>query len=247
MAKRKLSKTERRKQSLLRQVRRMESKHFWWEGDIRQEIKNLSPQKAVHFTTETLYKKALSVDTETGEIITGLERRAQERSKAARKSAETRKRKKEKQQEPITPVMPDIVEPEDFEYDATEEIIENFGELLDFLDRPLPGDRQTMSGKSVPSPDKVGNYADSVKRFIRQIFEEERRKDSKALAERIYNASEEIDELIGVVEYSMYMESIRIAGNQLIKIIRGSEHLSHEDRELSEDIANEASVWGDDM
>jgi hypothetical protein len=41
----------------------------------------------------------------------------------------------------------------------------------------------------------------------------------------------------------MYKESLRIAGNQLIKIIRGTATLSDQDRRASENMANEE--WTD--
>lgn len=244
MAKKRLTKTAKRIESLLRQVRRMESRHYWWEGDIRAEIKNLSPQKARFFTTETLYKKAMGVDVETGEVLTGIEARKRERQRTAQKAAETRKRKKEEEQrrELEQPEEPEQQKPEE-PHDITEDVIYNFGELLDFFARPLPDDGQTKNGKTVPKFDTLDRYGVTVKTYIRRIFDEERAKDPGALAKRIYENSDAIDELIGVIEYSMYKESLRIAGNQLIKIIRGTATLSDQDRKESENIANEE--WND--
>ena len=244
MAKKRPTKTAKRIESLLRQVRRMESRNYWWEGDIRQEIKNLSPQKARFFTTETLYKKAMGVDVETGEVLTGTEARKRERQRTAQKAAETRKRKKEEEQrreleQPEEPEQQKSEEP----YDITEDVIYNFGELLDFFARPLPEDGRTQDGKSVPKFDTLYRYGVTVKTYVRRIFDEEREKDPGALAKRIYDNSDAIDELIGVIEYSMYKESLRIAGNQLIKIIRGTATLSDQDRKESENIANEE--WND--
>lgn len=251
MAKKKhVTKTAKRIESLLRQVRRMESRNYWWDEDIRQEIKNLSPQKARFFTTETLYKKAKGVDVETGEILTGTEARKRERQRTAQKAAETRKRKK---QEEAFKNLPDITEPEEPEqekpkepeeaYDITEDVLSNFQVLLDFFARPLPEDGKTKDGKTVPKFDTLGRYGANVKTYIKRIFDEEREKDPGALAKRIYDNADLIDELIGVIEYSMYNESLRIAGNQLIKIIRGAATLSDQDRRESENIANEE--WTD--
>lgn len=251
MAKKKhVTKTAKRIESLLRQVRRMESRNYWWEGDIRQEIKNLSPQKARFFTTETLYKKAMGVDVETGEVLTGTEARKRERQRTAQKAAETRKRKK---QEEAFKNLPEITEPEEPEqqkpaepeepYDITQDVVENFRELLDFFARPLPEDGKTKDGKTVPKFDTLDRYGVTIKTYIRQIFDEARAQDEGALAKRIYDNSDIIDELIGVIEYSMYKESLRIAGNQLIKIIRGTATLSDQDRRASENMANEE--WTD--
>ena len=249
MARKRPTKTSKRIESLLRQVRRMESRHYWWTSDIRQEIKNLSPQKARFFNTETLYKKAMGLDVETGEVLTGTEARKRERQRTAQKAAETRKRKKEEEQRREIE-QPEITEPEEPEqqkpeepYDITEDVIYNFGELLDFFARPLPEDGRTQDGKTVPKFDTLDRYGVTVKTYIKRIFDEERTKDEGALAKRIYENSDAIDELIGVIEYSMYKESLRIAGNQLIKIIRGTATLSDQDRKESENIANED--WND--
>ena len=176
MAKKKhVTKTAKRIESLLRQVRRMESRNYWWEGDIRQEIKNLSPQKARFFTTETLYKKAMGVDVETGEVLTGTEARKRERQRTAQKAAETRKRKK---QEEAFKNLPEITEPEEPEqqkpvepeepYDITLDVVENFRELLDFFARPLPEDGKTKDGKTVPKFDTLDRYGVTIKTYIRR-------------------------------------------------------------------------------
>lgn len=242
MAKKKPTKTAKRKQNLLRQVRRMEnSGKYWFEFDIKSEIKNLSPQKAVWYTTDKLFEKAKGVDVETGEVLSGTEVRKLERSRKAKKAAQTRRRKKES--EISIPVLPEIEEPEqepeEEPYDITQEVIGNFRELLDFFARPLPDQGTALDGKTVPKYDTLGRYGVSVKTYIERIFEEERRKDEGALANRLYDNSDKIDELIGVIEYAMYKENVRIAGNQLIKIIRGTATLSDKDRKESENIANE--------
>lgn len=252
MSRKRPTKTAKRIESLLRQVRRMESRNYWWDEDIRQEIKNLSPQKARFFTTETLYKKAKGVDVETGEILTGTEARRRERQRRAQKAAETRKRNKDQRTrykpihippaEPEEPEQEKPTEPEEA-YDITEDVLSNFQVLLDFFARPLPEDGKTKDGKTVPKFDTLGRYGANVKTYIKRIFDEEREKDPGALAKRIYDNADLIDELIGVIEYSMYNESLRIAGNHLIKIIRGTATLSDQDRRESENIANEE--WND--
>jgi hypothetical protein len=58
------------------------------KGNISK--KTLKKLKAL--TPDTLYKKARWIDTETGEILTGKERRKEERHERAQKAAETRKK-----------------------------------------------------------------------------------------------------------------------------------------------------------
>lgn len=230
MAKKKLTITQRRKETLLRQVRRMEQKGYDFATDIRQEIKNLSPQKARFFNTETLYKKAEWLDRETGELIPALQKRAEQRKETARKAAETRHRKKQRQPEP---------------YDVTEDVLENFEKLVRFFDSPKSAQIKTLAGKMVPKPFKVALYENAVINYIQDVFNQERAKDPTALANRLYKASSQIDELVGVIDYSGYMEYIRLAANELIAIIRGTATLSMEDRERSEEIAND-EAWEDE-
>ena len=238
MAKKKLSITERRKETLLRQVRRMEKGGLVFNFDVRQEIHGLSPQKARFYTADTLYKKAVWVNTETGELIPAQQIREERRKESARKAAETRRRKREekkrREQEQSRGEMPDI----------SEDILSRMDALIRFFDRSVPDSGTTLAGKKAPKPDATGNYAASVKNYIREIFYEERSKNPVELAARLYDHAEEIDDLIGVIEYSMYMEAVRVSGNALIAIIRGTEHLSMEDRQRSEELAN--TVWDDE-
>ena len=240
MARKRPTKTAKKIESLLRQVRRMESRLYRFDNDIRQEIKNLSPQKARFFNTETLYKKATWLDDETGKILSGLEGRKVERQRAAQKAAETRKRKRE---EPITKPEEPEQQTQEEPFDITEDILDNFEQLVSFFNRPVPKKGLTRDEKEVPKKADLIQYAKSEKDFLKAIFEIEKGKDAGGLARRIYESSQEIDVLIGGIEYSMYKEDIQTAGNKLIKIIRGTTHLSREDREASESIADKE--WTD--
>lgn len=240
MARKRPTKTAKKIESLLRQVRRMESRLYRFDNDIRQEIKNLSPQKARFFNTETLYKKATRLDDETGKILSGLEGRKVERQRAAQKAAETRKRKRE---EPITKPEEPEQQTQEEPFDITEDILDNFEQLVSFFNRPVPKKGLTRDEKEVPKKADLIQYAKSEKDFLKAIFEIEKGKDAGGLARRIYESSQEIDVLIGGIEYSMYKEDIQTAGNKLIKIIRGTTHLSREDREASESIADKE--WTD--
>lgn len=84
-------------------MRRMEKRNFFFDDFEIPEIeytktgnvskKTLNKLKAI--TPSVLYQKAHWVDTETGEILTGNERRKEERREKARKAAKTRKYKHE--------------------------------------------------------------------------------------------------------------------------------------------------------
>lgn len=247
--KKKITKTERHKQSLLRQVRRMEANAYWFEGDIRKQIKELSPQKARFFTTDTLYQMAKTADI-TGKTMTGTERRAIERKERAKKAAETKREKKRKTQEWIDAVnkaaqeaeekagKPDTKFPDGEVPDITDDILNNFSEFIDFLEGPPSDEIVTKSGKNVPKPPDLAAYEESAKKFLRRIFEEEKRKDPAALANRLLDNYSEIDELMGVVECSGYKEAVRRATDAIARIIRGVDHLSDEDRDVAEAAAN---------
>lgn len=241
-----ITKTAKRKKQLLRQVSRMEARGYWFEHDVRSEIRNLSPQKARFYTTDTLYKKAFALDIETETtMIHGEERRAAERKAAAKKAAETRKKKKrEEERQEREDFYSDMYGwVSDEEIDITDDLLNNFSELVDFLDSPPSDTMQTMKGKEVQKPPDLWNYDESVKRTLKNIFDSEKGRDPEGLANRLYDSYTEIDELMGVIEYSGYKESVRTAANELIKIMRGTDHLSREDEEVSEALANQS--WDD--
>lgn len=254
MAKKKQTKTEKHKESLLRQVRRMEAKGYWFDGDIRKEIKALSPQKARFFTTDTLYKKSKAAYADTGEIISGEERRKIERQERARKAAQTKYEKHLKEwKDQIEQAIKEAEEPKkDFEFiteevpDITDDIFKNFKEFLDFLEGPPEDNINTKAGKNAPKPADVYVYDKSVKKFLQHIFEQEKKKDPEALAKRLLDNYSEIDELMGVVEYAGYKDAIRLAANAIARILRGTSNLSNDDRDAAENAANATEGWDDE-
>lgn len=84
-------------------IRRMKKRGFFFDdfevpaieytktGNVSKKTLN----KLKSLTPNTLYEKARWVDTETGEILTGKERRTEERHERSHKSSQTRKRKRE--------------------------------------------------------------------------------------------------------------------------------------------------------
>lgn len=84
-------------------MRRMEKRGFFFDDFEIPEIeytktgnvskKTLNKLKAI--TPNILYEKARWVDTETGEILSGIERRKEERHQRSQKSAQTRKYKRD--------------------------------------------------------------------------------------------------------------------------------------------------------
>ena len=240
--KKKLSKTDIKKRNLLQQVRRMEEKRYRFKTDIREEIKNLSPQKARFFKPEKLYEKAEYYTTE-GDVIPGTERRKQERSEAAKKGAETRKRRRLEQQ--LAEEFAGTAEETPERKDITESILSHMRSLIDFLESEPNETIITKRGKEVEKPPEVYVYDRSVKQNLHVIFNHEAAKDKVGLALRLYENADLIDQLIGTIEYSGYLEDIRVASNDLIKILRGTAELSKADREVSEQIANSIGEFED--
>lgn len=84
-------------------IRRMENRGFFFDDFEIPEIeytktgnvskKTLNKLKAI--TPSVLYQNARWVDTETGEILSGIERRKEERHQRSQKSAQTRKYKRD--------------------------------------------------------------------------------------------------------------------------------------------------------
>lgn len=83
-------------------MRRAEQRGYMFDFEIPKEPARVTKQsvsKLKNLTATELYKKAQFVDTQTGEIISGTEGRKLERSRSARKGQETKKRKKQAEQQ----------------------------------------------------------------------------------------------------------------------------------------------------
>ena len=96
-----------------RQMKRMEKRGYIFDKPAPQK-KEAPTQKDIKalkkITTEQLYKQAEYVSPETGEIISGIAGRRQERSTASKKAAQTRKQKaKQKEQPHALPFESEIV------------------------------------------------------------------------------------------------------------------------------------------
>ena len=102
--KKKVSKTvtayNKARQLLKRRIKRLESRGYMFPDNIipdkPKRITQASVRRLERITLDTLYEKAEAVQIESGEIVTGQERRKQERSEASKKAAKTRAEKKYK-------------------------------------------------------------------------------------------------------------------------------------------------------
>lgn len=111
MAKKKTLSSEYKKAraNLLKKIRRAEKKGYVFDEGIVPKIPKrptLASINRLKSISKNLYKKAVKLDIETGEIIPGEESRKAERSAAARKAAETRAKK----QAPQISIIDTIIE-----------------------------------------------------------------------------------------------------------------------------------------
>lgn len=111
------------RQRLKRQIKRLENRGYILPENIIPEkpkkITEASVRRLEKITLQKLYEKAEAVQTDTGEIISGVDYRKQERSQSAKKAAKTREQKKYKTDHK-TVTEDDITYEEDsFQYDAS--------------------------------------------------------------------------------------------------------------------------------
>lgn len=92
MARKRMSDKRRKQLKRIRQfISRAEKRGYRFPEGFKESLPSLSTQKLKSFTAEKLYKNvATAISEKTGKIVKGSERRAEERSEAALKSARTR-------------------------------------------------------------------------------------------------------------------------------------------------------------
>ena len=83
---------------ILRFIREAKKRGYFWEGEpvpaIPKKITPASIRRLKKITPDSLYDKAKYKDRKTGEILTGKQRRYQERKAASKKAAKTKARNK---------------------------------------------------------------------------------------------------------------------------------------------------------
>ena len=88
----------RKKRQQLKRIRqfisRAEKRGYRFDSEFKNQLTELSTQKLKNLTPKKLYEKSQAISEETGKVITGTERRKEERKEVARKAQETRRRHK---------------------------------------------------------------------------------------------------------------------------------------------------------
>lgn len=88
----------KKKSQQLKRIRRFisraEKRGYRFDTEFKNQLTELSTQKLKNLTPKKLYEKSQAISEETGKVITGTERRKEERKEVARKAQETRRRHK---------------------------------------------------------------------------------------------------------------------------------------------------------
>ncbi len=208
----KMSAKTRHLRRIRQQIRRMEKRGYTFDEEFKAGLKERSARSLAQLKTEGLYKRSkLKIpDIETGEIKTvkGTEGRKFERSQAAQKSARTRKVRRALYEEDI----PDI----------SDEVVDNLNALLFKLGQPVSQMAVAKDGHIFPKSNALISYSQGAKNSLQQMLENEvARTGTETVAKRIYYAGETIDEILGVIEYSAYIEEIQKAVHTFAGIIKG--------------------------
>lgn len=228
------------------QIRRMEKRGYVVDPDFKASLSGRSARSLAQLKTESLYKRSTitGVDVVTGEkrTFSGIEGRKIERRQAAKAAAETRKLKKQKPRAaPLySEEMPDI----------STEIIDNLDALLFRLSQPVAQMAEAKDGHLFPKSNSLVNYSQGAKNRLQQVLDEEVRRINASgrngeaiVASRIYDHSDEIDQAIGIIEYSAYIGSIQTAIMTFIRIIRGFGSYDKQSIEVQDLIETESESW----
>ena len=88
----------KKKSQQLKRIRRFisraEKRGYRFDTEFKNQLTELSTQKLKNLTPKKLYEKSQAISEETGKVITGTERRKEERKEVARKAQETRRKHK---------------------------------------------------------------------------------------------------------------------------------------------------------
>ena len=88
----------RKKRQQLKRIRqfisRAEKRGYRFDTEFKNQLTEFSTQKLKNLTPKKLYEKSQAISEETGKVITGTERRKEERKEVAQKAQETRRRHK---------------------------------------------------------------------------------------------------------------------------------------------------------
>lgn len=246
----KMSAKTRHLRRIRQQIRRMEKRGYEFDESFKAGLKERSARSLAQIKTEGLYKRSkLKIpDLETGEIktVSGTKGRSFERSQAAKKSAETKARRKRSR----------TYDYDEYEYmpDISDDVIRYLDELLFKLGQPVSQMAEAKDGHLFPKDSSLKTYSSGAKNTLQRMLNDEiQRLDNEGLngkeivARRIYDNSDVIDDSIGIIEYSAYAGDIQTAIIRFAQVIRGNREYSDEENsiELADFLEEEYDTWGE--
>ena len=249
----KMSAKTRHLRRIRQQIRRMEKRGYEFDESFKAGLKERSARSLAQIKTEGLYKRSkLKIpDLETGEIktVSGTKGRSFERSQAAKKSAETRARRRRTRSY-------DYDDYDDYDYmpDISDDVIRYLDELLFKLGQPVSQMAEAKDGHLFPKDSSLKTYSSGAKNTLQRMLNDEiQRLDNEGkngkeiVARRIYDNSDIIDDSIGIIEYSAYAGDIQTAIIRFAQVIRGNREYSDEENsiELADFLEEEYDTWGE--
>lgn len=247
----------------LRRVRqfiaRAEGRGYRFPDELKGNLYDYSTQKLKGLKPKKLYEMATAIDEETGEILTGPEKRRRERSLSAKLGALTKKIKglfgKKKPEDegdggikipepptpptptpptpPPTPPAPEppVVGPDDIP-DMTDIIINNFIDMLR-LDPPEEG--VSRRGNTYKRSKRTIQAVKDAKTFLLNMLRSVIARDGKqAVARRLEQNADTISRTCDQMNYASDADEIQFHMTELAEILNGDRLTLAEMQEIGE-------------
>lgn len=190
-----------------------------------KRITSRSVESLRKINPEKIYKKSRFVDTETGEILKGLAGRKYERSKAARKAAETRKVKNKAEQDFWTreiesiPFVDDATANEIRGYNVVNEILERLIDIKDSANTTYSTSFGTIRRRRA---EVVKAVIDACNQLINLVNQQIKIEGNENIGKKLNPKAEDINYHIDRISYASKSSDVYTAMSALIAIISTS-------------------------
>lgn len=213
-------------------IRRAEKRGFRFTDDFKSSLKDLKTVQLKALKPEKLYSLSTAL-SETGDIITGTERRREERSLSAKKSAQTRKINRQQKEQQYYPDGGEVIFNNVYdEYISRlsapsineEQRIQDYGkkaeELVEQLQSPPQQYATARSGKEFRKPEALIQESERQKNYLLNLtFQVAREIGVSALGWRLQLSASRVSELTNYVLYGSRQALIQSAATELASII----------------------------
>lgn len=197
--------------------------------DRPKRITSKSVSRLRNINPDYLYRKASYVDTETGELRRGEVGREIERSKSARKAAETRKAKREAEKNFWSGGIDNTPKPTDNIPFGTPEVynkirFENFlDQLFERLGEPIDTGYQTEFGQYRRRSAAVAHAAEQARKEILKLVDQQVSRFGMAeFGAMLQESASDISMFIDLLLYSSQATHVNTAYSGLLQIILGA-------------------------